>query len=83
MKLSGTLSWNSRPLTSTKSPTVAVPARMELVVRYIMEVRPTEKMKDWPKFRRDRDDVVFRAFISYCRGWVGDKVGRARERECV
>lgn len=50
-KLRGRLSWNTRPLTMTRSPTVKAPATMPWLARYIMNVRDIEKMTFWPIFK--------------------------------
>jgi hypothetical protein len=65
MKNNGTLSWNSSPFTSTKSPTVAVPSRICWDVRYMIPVRPAEKMADWPTLSRLSDSCASRADFWY------------------
>mmetsp|Transcript_13814 Transcript_13814/g.51538 ORF Transcript_13814/g.51538 Transcript_13814/m.51538 type:complete len:313 (-) Transcript_13814:101-1039(-) len=66
MKLRGKDSWKRRPLTSTRSPTEAVPEAISRAHSAMMAVRPRLKMTFWPKFRRLSDVCVRIIAFSYC-----------------
>jgi hypothetical protein len=65
MKLRGTDSWNKSPLTSTKSPTVAVPSTICCAVSIMIPVIPTESIAPCPKFKRLNDCCACMAAFWY------------------
>ena len=67
MKKSGTLSWNSRPLTSTTSPTVMAPATTSCAASHMIAPRPHEKIAFCPTLSMDRLVCVLSAARWYPR----------------
>ena len=53
-KPSGTDSWNRRPLTMTRPPTLMLPARMSRAAMHMITDRAEENIKFWPKFSAAR-----------------------------
>mmetsp|Transcript_11562 Transcript_11562/g.28076 ORF Transcript_11562/g.28076 Transcript_11562/m.28076 type:complete len:214 (-) Transcript_11562:2406-3047(-) len=67
-KLSGTDSWNNRPFTITKSPTVSSPRATPAAHNSMAEEMEAEKMAFCPKLSADSELCVLSAAASYpCR----------------